>query len=186
MVTRLLFDLEGGLSLSSDILQLAWIETDWDFNILSYGNEFFRNTSPIEQKETSIHRLSQEILWKKTEKYFQSEIPNLPLFFRDNPTQYITYTRFDIEKTKLQALKVGLVLDFGEEVTSLRKMPKPFNSFDAFLKSGSKLTDNLNDVDKIEVSKVLSELGEKNIGAHDALYDSVALLVVTKRWYYGS
>ena len=186
MVTRLLFDLEGGLALSSDILQLAWIETDWDFNILSYGNEFFRNTSPIEQKETSIHGLSQEMLWKKTEKYFQSEIPNLPLFFREVPTQHITYTRFDIEKIKLQALKVGIVLDFGVEVTSLRRKPKPFNSFDAFLKAGNKLTDNLNSNDKEEVSRVIASLGEKDIGAHDALYDSVALLVVTKRWYNGS
>ena len=172
--------------MSSDILQLAWVETDWDFNILSIGNEFFRNTSPIEQKETSIHGLSQEILWKKTEKYFQSEIPNLPLFFRDNPTQYITYTPFDIEKTKLQALKVGLILDFGTEVTSLRRIPKPFNSFDAFLKSGKKLTDNLNESDKIEIAKVLAHLGKDNLGAHDALYDSVALFVVTKRWYHGS
>ena len=186
MVTRLLFDLEGGLSLSSDILQLAWIETDWDFNILSYGNEFFRNTSPIEQKETSIHGLSQEMLWKRTEKYFQSEIPNLPLFFRDIPTQYITYTRFDIEKTKLQALKVGIPLDFGDEVTSLRKKPKVANSFDAFLKSGKKLTDNLTNTDNVEIENVLLQLGEKSVGAHDALYDSAALLVVTKRWFNGS
>jgi len=186
MVTRLLFDLEGGLALTSDILQLAWIETDWDFNILSYGNEFFRNTSPIEQKETSIHGLSQEMLWEKTEKYFQSEIPNLPLFFRDNPTQYITYTTFDIEKTKLQALKVGMILDFGVKVTSLRRKPDPFNSFDAFLKSGKKLTDNLNEVDKKEIANTLAQLGEKNIGAHDALYDSIALFVVTKRWYHGT
>ena len=186
MVTRLLFDLEGGLVLSSDILQLAWIETDWDFRVLSYGNEFFRNTVPIEQKETSIHGLSQEFLWSKTEKYFQSEIPNLPLFFRNIPTQYITYTRFDIEKTKFQALKVGILLDFGEEVTSLRKKPKIANSFDAFLKSGKKLTENLTETDQKEIEKVLHELGEKNIGAHDALYDTVALLAVTKRWYYGS
>jgi len=186
LVTRLLFDLEGGLALSSDILQLAWIETDWDFNILSHGNEFFRNTIPIEQKETSIHGLSQDMLWKKTEKYFQSEIPNLPLFFRDVPTQHITYTRFDIEKIKLQALKVGIALDFGKEVTSLRRKPSPFNSFDAFLKAGTKLTNNLNDQDRAEVAGVLASLGEENIGAHDALYDSAALLVVTKRWYNGS
>ena len=186
MVTRLLFDLEGGLSLASDILQLAWIETNWEFDILSYGNEFFRNTSPIEQKETSIHGLSQELLWERTDKYFQSEIPNLPLFFRDVPTQYITYTRFDIERVKLQALKVGMTLDFGEEVTSLRKKPKTANSFDAFLKSGKKLTDNLTDFDKSEVEKILVQLREKNVGAHDALYDSAALLVVTKRWYSGS
>jgi len=186
LVTRLLFDLEGGLTLSSDILQLAWIETDWDFNILSYGNEFFRNTIPIEQKETSIHGLSQDILWKKTEKYFQSEIPNLPLFFRDMPTQHITYTRFDIEKIKLQALRVGITLGFGEEVTSLRRKPNPFNSFDAFLKAGTKLTNNLNNQDRIEIARVLALLGEEGIGAHDALYDTVALFAVTKRWYNGA
>lgn len=176
---RIFFDLEGGLSFRSDVLQLAYIRTDWEFNIQEVVSQYFRNAYPIEEGSFKVHGLSQEYLWEVADNYFSTELSKYP-FFEDIPTMYISYCSYDIDKIKQESLKANLPeVDFGPSVSSLTLLPKSSNYFDAFILSGKKLTQSITPEIRKRMMETISalpkEVDTSRLKAHDALYDTIVL-----------
>ena len=182
---RIFFDIEGGLTYDSDILQVGWLETDWEFNILDVGSKYYRNLHKIDKDAYKVHNLSEEFLWSVSDTYFSTDLPHLP-FSHDKPTMYITYTLFDIQKVRAEATKVGYDLTFGDAVSSLYVKPTPVSHFDAFMLSGKRLVDSVSVQGFTNVEKMVEELKGKldvsNLQPHDALYDTLLLYELCTEW----
>lgn len=189
---RCFFDLEGSLTtLAGDILQVAAITTDWDFNIIGVFNMYFKNHKPIGAKEFSIHGISQEFIDKCGEDHF-TEMLGVTPFFPNKPTMFISYTTFDVRRIndELREYNKPLV-DFGEEkphlTTSLHNGKNcHFDAFSISRQRGSSLSRELGDEAFETIYKELEQFGSfTSKGNHDALYDSVMLLALCRRFVNG-
>ena len=176
-LTRLFFDIEGSLTYTGDVLQLAYIQTDWDFNILKKYCKYFRNHTPISQEEFEKHRLSEEFLWRNAENHFSLELPNLNAF-RGQHVMYIAFTDFDLRKMGEQCAKYLLpVMDFGHKAVSLKTLPRTINNFDAFSIKGRSLQQSTTAEQKREAAAVTQGR------AHDALYDTYLTYVLCRDYF---
>lgn len=181
---RVFFDIEGGLSFKSDIIQIACITTDWDFNVTNVQASYFRNTTPITEGEFNAHGLTEEFLWENATNYFGTEITKFP-FYPDIPTMFISYTSFDIRKISEQVIKANLPpVDFGVFVSALTLKPKTNNYYDGFILGGTKLTKTVTAERQIMINELVNEVkhfySEVKLQAHDALYDTIMLLALCK------
>ena len=88
---RLFFDIEGSLTYAGDVVQLAYLLTDWNFTVLDTYSKYFRNFVPVTEDEFKVHGLSAEFLWANADHHFSLELPNLDVFRRKN-LMHITYT----------------------------------------------------------------------------------------------
>lgn len=189
---RCFFDLEGSLtSLAGDILQVAAITTDWDFNIINVFNMYFKNHKPIGEKELSIHGISQEFIDHYAEGHFTEMISATPLN-PSKPTMFVSYTTFDVRRINEELSAYGKpTIDFGEEkphlTTSMHKGTNcHFDAFSIGKKRGSVLSRELGDGVFENIYKELEEYGSfTSKGNHDALYDSVMLLALCRRFVNG-
>lgn len=185
---RCFFDLEGSLKTrGGNILQLAVIMTDWDFNVTGVHNEYFRNDNPISAEESAIHGITAEFLKRRTIGTFIQRLDELPIIV-DKPTMFVSYTTFDVRRINEEAEMFGLPpLDFGKEVESLAHNLKDkrnchFNAFRIGKKKGEKVAEELG----IDVFKdIYAELGAFGNfpmkSNHDALYDTVMILALCRR-----
>lgn len=189
---RCFFDLEGSLtSLAGDILQVAAITTDWDFNITSVFNMYFKNHKPIGEKEFSIHGISQEYIDEHAEKHFTEMLDVTPLY-PSKPTMFISYTTFDVRRINEELTAYGIApINFGEEKHDLAtNLSGGINChLDAYRygrKRGSMVSKELGDEVFADIYKELEQFGSfTSKGSHDALYDSVMLLAICRRFVNG-
>jgi hypothetical protein len=182
-VRRIFFDIEGGLNYNSDVIQLAYIMTDWDFRIKEVYDRIYRNVSPITPEETKVHGYTAEYLWKNSDTYFPAELPKLP-FFNDMPTMYISYTNFDTAKLQEVAFINGIEgLNFGPAIGSLYSAPKISNWFNAFLYSkGRSLSSRISNSTRLIIDGIIEDISKytsiKGLKAHNALYDTIATMAL--------
>jgi len=183
---RIFMDIEGGLSYTGDIIQLGWVTTDWNFNIIGAGSKYYRNMSPIEPKAFEVHQLSEEYLWSISDTHFISDYFNLSILYPTVPTMYITYTAFDLTKLKNEVAKVNDKLNFGTYSNSLVAIPNPISYWDAFTITGRRLQQSLSDFDRMRIGdtqKIIKDkFGLKGVKPHDALYDSIATYELCRGW----
>lgn len=174
---RLFFDIEGSLGFNGDVIQLAYILTDWDFSIVSSYCKYFRNFTPITTEEFEVHKLSEEFLWTNADHHFSLELPNLDMFRRKN-MMYISYSDFDMRKLNEQCSQCNIpIMEFGTRANSLKTLPKTVNNFDAFSIKGRSLRQSTTKEQKAEVA------GITHGHAHDALYDTYLMYVLCRDYY---
>lgn len=185
---RCFFDLEGTLKASiGDILQVAAIITDWEFNVIGVYNMYYKNRKPIGEKEFNVHGISQEFIDKNATSHFTESLSGTP-FYPDKPTMYISYTTFDVRRIN-EELEVNGIdsIDFGEEkptlTTSLHKGQNcHFDAYSLGKKRGSMVAKELGEEVFESIFKELEYYGDfESKGSHDALYDSVMLLALCRR-----
>ena len=176
---RVFFDIEGSLSYHGDIIQLAYIITDWEFNIISEYNKYFRNFTQITEEEFNVHKICEEFLWANAGHHFSVELPNLNVFRQKN-TMYITYTEFDIKKLNEQC-RINEIDEFKfyPKANSLKTVPLDVNYFDAFSLGGKRLHQV---VSKDQFSEAITTTKKQ---LHDAFFD-VYLTYILCRDYYRS
>jgi hypothetical protein len=174
---RLFFDIEGSLTYTGDVIQLAYLLTDWDFKIITSYSKYFRNHVPITEEEQAVHGLSARFLWENADHHFSLELPNLDIFRREN-LMHVSYTDFDIRKFNEQCVKSGIdEIDFGVKANSLKTVPKKVNCFDAFSIKGRALQQSASQAQKAEAGEFTKG------GAHDALYDTYLMYVLCRDYY---
>ena len=177
---RLFFDIESGLSYSTDILQLAYILTDWNFNIQEVYSEYFRNINTIEEDSIKIHGLTQEFLWKNASTYFITRLPELP-FYSDVALQFITYSLYDISKIKNVIHKHKLNdIDFGIATSSLMQVPVDRNYFDAFILGNRSLVNSSSEEVKLKAKVMCTNYFGEDRKEHDALYDTALMFYLCR------
>lgn len=189
---RCFFDLEGSLSASSgDIVQFGGIVTDWDFNILDAYNVYFRNYKPISAKEFSIHKLDKEFLWNNSSGHFCESLDLIPIY-PEIPTMFISYTTFDVRRVNEELVSYGLdPAPFGEEASSMSNIPpvgenSHFDLFKHGRKKGELLAKEIGEESINSIFKELQAFGKfENKGNHDALFDCVMLLALSRGMKYG-
>jgi len=184
---RIFFDLEGSLTTKGDILQLAAITTDWDFNITDVFNMYFKNNKPIDEKEFSVHKISEEFLKTNAQGHFTEMLSETPLY-PSKPTMFISYTTFDVSRIQKELEEYNLpLIQFGEEKADLAFIPKEginchFNAFRLGKKKGVLLAQELGEEVFNSIFKELEAFGEfTSKGNHDALFDTVMLLALCRR-----
>jgi len=174
---RLFFDIEGSLAYNGDVIQLAYLLTDWDFNVVNSYCKYFRNFVPITEEEFEVHKLSADFLWENADHHFSLELPNLDIFRRKN-IMHITYTEFDLRKFNEQCIQYGIEeVDFGAKANSLKTLPKKVNNFDAFSIKGRSLQQSATKEQKTEVGAITQGR------AHDALYDTYLTYVLCRDYF---
>lgn len=188
---RVFFDLEGSLTTRGDILQMAAITTDWDYNITDVFNMYFKNKKPIDSKEFNIHQISEDFLSKYGKGHFTEMLHELP-FFSDKPTMFISYTTFDVRRVQDEMRAYNLpLIDFGEEKSDLlTNMSNGKNChLDAFRygkKKGVVVSSQLGEQVFADIYKELREFGHFSMKTnHDALYDTVMILALCRRFADG-
>lgn len=184
---RIFLDLEGSLTTKGDIIQLATITTDWDFNVTGVSNMYFKNHKPILEEEFRVHKISEEFLATNARGHFTEMLPYLPLF-PDKPTMFISYTTFDIGRIQDELRTHNLPLvKFGAEVSDLATEPDPinnchFNAFKLGKKKGDLVSKELGDGVFEGIYRELNKFGHYPMKAnHDALYDTVMILALCRR-----
>lgn len=184
-LTRLIFDLEsGGLNRDSDVIQFGWIKTDWDFRVLEFGQSFYKNNKPMEEGAVKVHGFTAEFLWSVADTFFQTALPTLEQFAPDNNTMFISFSDYDIQKVREVCYRIGEDDPFGEKVPTLHNLP-PIdgnNYFDALALTGRRLVQSVTEQEREEAKELAKTMGA-NAEAHDALFDSILLLLLLKRWY---
>ncbi|MFF2798127.1 exonuclease domain-containing protein [Lysinibacillus xylanilyticus] len=183
---RIFFDLEGSLDTRGDIIQVAAITTDWDFNITNVFNMYFKNSKPILEEELRVHGITEEYLKQYATGHFTEQLEVTP-FYPDKPTMFISYTTFDIKRINAELSSYGITpINFGQEKTSLiSNMYEGVNCYlDAFQygkKKGVVISKELGDEIFDGIYKELSEFGDfARKSNHDALYDSVMILALCR------
>lgn len=183
---RIFFDLEGSLTTRGDILQIAAITTDWEFNITDVFNMYFKNRKPILAEEFKVHGISEDFLHVNARGHFTDMISQLP-FYPDKPTMFISYTTFDITRIQDELLHYNLPLaPFGTEKTDLASVPEPktncyYNAFKLGKKKGDLISKELGEDVFKQIYKELSRFGSYPMkGNHDALYDTVMILALCR------
>src|SRR5215510_7842045 len=81
---RVFFDIEGSLGYYGDVVQLAYLVTDWEFNIIEKYDKYFRNFTPITDEEFQVHKLSEKFLWDNSTDHFSTELLTLEVFYQTN------------------------------------------------------------------------------------------------------
>lgn len=185
---RMFFDLEGSLDTKGDILQVAAITTDWDFNITDVFNMYFKNHKEIGSKEFNVHGISEEFLEKYAKGHFTEMLEYTP-FYPKKPTMFISYTTFDVGRINAELKEYGKPLvDFGEEKPDLAYNLTDgknchFNAFRYGKKKGVQLSSEIGEEVFQGIFREISEFGEfHSRGNHDALYDSVMILALCRRF----
>jgi hypothetical protein len=174
---RIFFDIEGSLTVTGDVIQLAYIVTDWDFNIIQSYRKYFRNHVPITNEEYEVHKLSEAFLWENATCHFSVELPNLDVFRRQY-SMYIAFTDFDLRKLVEQCTKHSLPpMDFGPRAVSLKTIPRTRNNFDAYSIKGRSLAQSATKEQKNEVAAVTQGR------AHDAMYDTYLTYVLCRDYF---
>jgi DNA polymerase III epsilon subunit-like protein len=186
---RVFLDIEGSLGYVGDILQLAWMVTDWQFNIKSADSRYYRNSQPIEPEAQRVHKLSEEFLWSVSDTYFTLDYFNLEFLFPTVPTMYIIYNHYDIIKMQNEANKSSGGLEFGQLASSLSCAPQKVCHWDAIAITGRKLMTSLSEADnkRVAITKAFVEnkFGIESKGPHDAMYDVIALYELCRGWLGG-
>ena len=189
---RVFFDLEGTLSAKEgDILQLAAITTDWDFNITGVYTDYYTNVKPIGEAEFRVHQISQEFINNNAIKHFTQAVDETPL--RTNkPTMFISYTTFDIRRIQEELTAYGIEpIDFGEEKSDLAtSLSDGSNCYlDAFKfgkKKGVVVAKELTSQAFDDIYEELETFGSfEQKSNHDALYDTVMILALCRRYVNG-
>ena len=172
---RLFFDIEGSLTYTGDVIQLAYLLTDWDFNIIKSYCKYYRNFVPITEDEFKVHGLTAEFLWANAGHHFSLELPSLDIFHGKN-MMHVTYSSFDLQKMNWERSKQGMAdIDFGVKANSLKTLPKKVNNFDALeMTKGRALQQSTTKEQKQEVVDITRG------HAHDALYDTYLLYVLCR------
>lgn len=188
---RCFFDLEGSLTTKGDIIQVAAITTDWDFNITGVFNMYFKNKKPIDPKEFKVHGISEEFLAKHAQGHFTEMLEYTP-FYPSKPTMFISYTTFDIRRIQEELALYGIdPIAFGDEKPDLaynlsQGMNCHFNAYRYGKKKGVLLAAELGHLVLDDIYKELAPFGDfTSKGNHDALYDSVMILALCRRFVNG-
>lgn len=183
---RIFFDIEGDLDRKGEVLQLAFLRTDWDFNILEVRSDYFRNFDPITPEAFKVHHLSSKFLWEVSDSYFETEICKYP-FFETKPTMYITYGEFDTRRINEVCRSAGLPeVEFGSSVSTLMAVPSSVNWFNGLCRTERSLQralkSNSNAEKRVEetINALPPDIDKTRLKAHDALWDTIAMYELCK------
>lgn len=179
---RIFFDIEGEINIVGDVIQFAYIRTDWDYNIKEVYSKYFLNEFPIQEGAFKVHGISEEFLYNNAENYFYEELRKLPFAKTAEeigPVMFISYKSFDKQKlNQVSSYAYSKLLPEWETATSLNNKIDGLCYYDLYRNRERKLSSLFTDEEKAEfvedINKIVSEHKFKS-KPHDALFDSYML-----------
>lgn len=186
---RCFFDLECTLKAEDgDIVQLAVIVTDWEFNIVDVYTEIYKTHVPLREQEIRVHKIDETMVKQNATRHFTEALDYTPLRKYKDSTVFISYTLFDVHRVNSECEKYGtLPVDFGKEVSTLAADLSDgkvchYNAYRDGKKKGELVAKELGEQAFKDIYKEMEKFGTFQIrGSHDALYDSVMMLALCRR-----